>query len=100
MLDGFDVAAGADTAWELLRDVVAAKELTAALQVRGEVYTWDATAARLSALFAGALRRPQGRVLAVEGEGRVPLAAGTRRPPRGPPRPTWPPGWSGPWPPL
>jgi glycosyltransferase involved in cell wall biosynthesis len=86
VLEGFDVAAGADTAWELLRDVVAAKELTAALQVRGEVYTWDATAARLSALFADALRRPQGRVLAVEGEGRVPLAAGTRRPREVPPR--------------
>ncbi len=79
-LDGFDVAAAADAAWHLLHDVVAAKELVEALQTHGESYTWDATAARLVDLFADALRRPRGRVLVVEGEGRNPLAVAPRTP--------------------
>jgi GT2 family glycosyltransferase len=78
VLDGFDAAAAADTAWDLLHDVVAAKELTEALRVRGESYTWDATAARLAGLFAEALRRPQGRVLALEGESDGPIAVAPR----------------------
>ena len=80
VLDGFDVAAAADSAWDLLHDVVAAKELTEALRVRGESFTWDATAARLTDLFAEALRRPHGRVLALEGEGDGPIAMAPRAP--------------------
>jgi GT2 family glycosyltransferase len=85
-LDGFDVAAAADTAWDLLHDVVAAKELTEALRVQGESFTWDATAARLSELFAEALRRPQGRVLALESEGDARIAIAPRAPRRPLPR--------------
>ena len=84
-LDRFDVAAAADAAWHLLHDVVAAKELVEALQTHGESYTWDATAARLVDLFADALRRPRGRVLVVEGEGRNPLAVAPRTPRQHPP---------------
>ena len=59
---------------------MAAKELVEALQTHGESFTWDATAARLVDLFADALRRPRGRVLVVEGEGRNPLAVAPRTP--------------------
>ena len=82
VLDGFDVARGADAAWGLLHDRVAAKELVEALRVEAESHPWDATAARLVALFGEALRRPRGRVLGVEGEGEDPLGVLPRRPRR------------------
>ncbi len=79
-LDGFDVAAAADRAWELLHDAVAAKELVEALRRHGEVFSWDRTAEALVGLFQAALARPRGRVVALEGEGRRPLGV-TRTPP-------------------
>jgi glycosyltransferase involved in cell wall biosynthesis len=82
VLDGFDVARGADAAWGLLHDKVAAKELVEALRIGAEAHPWDATAALLVALFGEALRRPRGRVLGVEGEGDDPLGVLPRRPRR------------------
>jgi GT2 family glycosyltransferase len=84
-LDGFDVARGADVAWGLLHDRVAAKELVEALRTEAESHTWDGTAARLVALFGEALRRPRGRVLGVEGEGEGPLGIAPRMPRRNAP---------------
>ncbi len=86
VLDGFDVARGADAAWGLLHDRVAAKELVEALRVEAESRPWDATALYLVALFGQALRRPRGRVLGVEGEGEEPLGVAPRTPRRRPPR--------------
>ena len=82
VLDGFDVARGADAAWGLLHDRVAAKELVEAMRGEAESHTWDGTAERLVALFGEALRRPRGRVLGVEGEGDDPLGIAPRRPRR------------------
>jgi GT2 family glycosyltransferase len=84
VLDGFDVARGADAAWGLLHDRVAAKELVEALRVEAESRPWDATALFLVALFGQALRRPRGRVLGVEGEGEEPLGVAPRTPRRRP----------------
>ena len=61
---------------------MAAKERVEALRVEAESHPWDATAARLVALFGEALRRPRGRVLGVEGEGDDPLGVLPRRPRR------------------
>lgn len=82
-LDGFGVPAAADLAWELLHDAVAAKELAEAVQIHGRRFTWDAVAARLLGLFDEALRRPRGRLLAIEGEGADPIGLAPRavRPP-------------------
>lgn len=72
-LDGFAVGPASEQAWELLHDAVAAKELVEAIRLHGEAFTWDATAARLVALFQEALRQPRGRIVALDGEGRRPL---------------------------
>jgi GT2 family glycosyltransferase len=77
-LDGFGVPAAADVAWELLHDAVAAKELAEAVQIHGRRFTWDAVAARLLGLFDEALRRPPGRVLAIEGDGGDPIGLAPR----------------------
>jgi GT2 family glycosyltransferase/glycosyltransferase involved in cell wall biosynthesis len=83
-LDGYDVARSADQAWELLHDPVAAKELTEAIRLHGESFTWDAVAERLVGLFAEALLRPRGRIVAVDGEGGRPVGVVRREPlPRG-----------------
>ena len=72
-IDTFSVTATADTAWDLLHDAVAAKELVETVQEHGRHFTWDAVAERLLGLFTDALDRPRGRVIAVAGE------AGTAR---------------------
>jgi glycosyltransferase involved in cell wall biosynthesis len=72
-LDGFAVGPAADGAWDLLHDPVAAKELVEAVRLHGESFTWDGVAGRLVELFDAALRRPRGRVMAIDGEGRRPL---------------------------
>ena len=75
VLDGFDVAAGADAAWELLHDAAAAKALAdGAAGAQPRTSRGTATAERLVDLFADALARPRGRVLVVEGEGGGPSA--------------------------
>jgi GT2 family glycosyltransferase/glycosyltransferase involved in cell wall biosynthesis len=77
-LDGFDVSAAADAAWLLLHDAEAKARVVQALQERAGDFTWSRTADRLLELFDEALRRPRGRVLAIEGEGELPIGLGAR----------------------
>ena len=67
-LDGFDVGRAADTAWALLHDVEAARQLVEALRERGRQYDWARTGDLLIDLFQEVLRRPRGRVIVIEGE--------------------------------
>jgi glycosyltransferase involved in cell wall biosynthesis len=85
-LDGFEVGAAADRAWDLLHDPVAAKELVEALHEHGGTFDWDEVAGRLASVFAAAVRRPRGRTVGLQGEGRRPVGV-TPEPPSGHERP-------------
>ena len=82
VLDGFEIGAAADLAWELLHDAAAAEAIVSALRVRSQSFTWEATAERLLDLFGQALARPAGRTLVLEGEGPRPIGLASRQRPR------------------
>jgi glycosyltransferase involved in cell wall biosynthesis len=67
-LDDFQVSNGADVAWQLLHDPETARGVVAALRARAECFTWDRTVDRLVDLLLDVLRRPPGRMIALEGE--------------------------------
>jgi GT2 family glycosyltransferase len=78
-LDGFDVPQAADQAWDLLHDAEAAKALVEAVQIHGAKFDGDRVAEQVVATFEAALRRPRGRLVRLDGEGRRPVGV-TRDP--------------------
>ena len=68
VLDGYEVAAAAQVAWDLLHDEPLARRVVETVRAHGATFTWEQTAKHLEALFADALHASRGRTSALEGQ--------------------------------
>ena len=73
-LDGYDVSAAADQAWQLLHDPAIGARQCAEIVDRAHEFTWDRTARELLELFEQTLRQGRNNTEAIWGEGPAPAS--------------------------